>query len=69
MNMSKGPDSAEDLDFDHRTFHLHSLLWRLGDSGFWRVLGLGEFFYHQTRIFWGKVEEMDGKAIGNELAR
>ena len=51
MNMSKGPDSAEDLDFDRRTFHYTYWIWRLRDDGFGGGLGLVEFFYRGTRVF------------------
>lgn len=34
MNTSKGPDSAEDLDFDRRTFHYTYWISGLRDNRF-----------------------------------
>ena len=63
MNMSKGPDSAEDLDFDRRTFHYRYWIGGCGIFGLGLGLGSRQFFYHETRVFgkWGK--EWMGRGI------
>ena len=72
MNMSKGPDSAEGLDFDLNPFIIHNLF-----TGEWVLLEKEEiggirFFYLRSRVFGirrriGLKGEKQGEDVGNEI--